>query len=352
MVRRGAPARQQVALGSHGAGRLTSVTDGDVEMSEHRPESGTPSLADQVPVDDGHADDCGPTSPPETVLPSGSLIASLRGEVPTEPLDALIPYVEPTTSSGTITDWLLTSDVIAFGDVDIPQLYLLWRSRWIRSWPLESLASIRALHETCELLLPGDAHGDWHERIGAVLATGGPDVIPVDDLASLQHATEALRDVVRERDARGFGIVDATPGRTIPGLAAAWSAQCPSRLFARDRFMDVWLTRDRGLVIRTTGPSRHSDGLSVTDVVVTSESVVVRSDTEEWELVPEQARPLSWLVPGATRWRVREVPEVIVWSRSFAGLPEACEQGIAHDLPIHLTVDPPVLPVSTGDSPA
>jgi len=68
---------------------------------------------------------------------------------------------------------------------------------------------------------------------------------------------------------------------------------------------------------------------------MTFEAVASPDGTLSFDL--QQGRVLSWMVPGATLWRVRHVPEVIVWARTFAGIAEAAERALLLRQPMRLT---------------
>ena len=88
-------------------------------------------------------------------------------------------------------------------------------------------------------------------------------------------------------------------------------------------------------IARRDDPERVAEG--VDEVELVDEVVIVRSPERTLELDLVEARALGWLIPGSTRWRVRKVPEVVVWARTFAGVIEACSYASALDLPIQLT---------------
>jgi hypothetical protein len=81
----------------------------------------------------------------------------------------------------------------------------------------------------------------------------------------------------------------------------------------------------------------------ITDVVETDlrgEVVVVTNRSGETiELEAAAARPLAWIVPTSLRWKVRPIPEVVVWSGLFARFPDALRVAAATDEVISFTID-------------
>lgn len=291
------------------------------------------SPADPQAVDTAR-DESGHPIPEST----GVLVASVRSTVPEHPLDVLSAFVVPKVVDGQIADWHLTGDVVAVGGREIPQLFARWRSSWVRDWALEPLSSIRSLHAICDDILRPDERS-VARTIGRILDTGEPQVVPPDELPALVHACAKVRDAVAAREATGFGIVNATPGRTASGLALAWSSRGPERVFASDDHMEVRLSPLAGLVVRW-GSGSDMQEVSPTSVRLTADSMIVTAPAGDWELPHDEARPLAWLVPGATHWRVREIPEVIVWSKTFSELPDCCDYAADQGLPVELSASP------------
>ncbi len=270
------------------------------------------------------------------VTPSSEMWAVVRhGDPPELVPDDLLPYVVPSYVDGDLDDWSLTDDVIAFGDVETPMAYQRWRATWERAWPLDPRSNLIRLTELgrelaaelalgSELLmnLADDAHGDRTME--------GP-------AALLQLATELerVRDAVRERKTTGYGFVDVTDGRSRVGLARAWSPSAGAEVLAADQYLEASMRPASGLHIEIVGPPRRSLD-AVEEVAVRSSGVEIVSADGFAQLPPEESAALTWIVPGAARWRVRPVPEVLVWARTFGGLPECCRYAAALERPMTL----------------
>lgn len=276
------------------------------------------------------------------LLPEPPLVASIWSDPPDAPPESLVPYVSPVVENDRVRDWVLTSDVIAMADVAVPYRYAQWRSTWMTAWMLEPFNSVRRL-----LLLASDSFADepltqWRTTVAAALRSDRGCIIDEDVLNAFEAQSERLRDLVRQRDELGYGIVDATPAGSASGLAIGWSASGGPELLASSAEMQVWMTPDRGLVVSVASPDapgRRQD-IEVTDVAVTGDAVVIESNDVRWELPSQTARPLAWLVPGALRLRVRKVPEVIVWSKILTVLPECLDRARELGRPVWLGTPP------------
>lgn len=279
---------------------------------------------------DGHSDGHSAGHSGEIVIPSSEMWAIVRHAEPPQLVpDELLPYVMPSYVESVLDDWSLTDDAVAFGDVDIPMAYQRWRATWERSWCLDPRANLRKLTAIArdvarELDLAStpllDLVGD--ERRGARIIDGP------DELLRLATELERLRDAIRARGTSGYGFVDVTEGRSRVGLARAWSPAKGAELLAADASVRATMEPELGLRVELAGPTtRVLEG--VEEVAVRATGVEVTHADGVDELPPESAVALTWIVPGAARWRVRRVPEVLVWARTFAGLPEGCRYAAA-----------------------
>lgn len=282
------------------------------------------------------------------IVPSAELIAVVRhAELPPQPPDDLMPYVRPTLVGGVIDDWLLSDETLAFADVTIPTSFELWRSSWERSWVLDPVASLERLVSAANefevsapeiTLLARVLHPEAFGRDGGSVHT---ELRP-DEASRLAAMVESLRDAIADRGRTGFGFVDATPGRRRIGLARSWSSQDGPEILASDGVVTVSIASETGLSVTVApdpadvaAPTRRVTG--VTEVEIVGDGVEIRSDTATLTIDLLRGRVLSWLMPGCTLWRVRRVPEVIVWAKTFAGIHEAGEYAIALDRPVRLT---------------
>jgi hypothetical protein len=282
------------------------------------------------------------------VLPSPFVVASVRiADPPTFAPDSLAPFVLPDERDGELVDWLITEDAIAFGDPSLPYAFTEWRATWEQAWELERLSSLARLDALGRNA--GDGDGPWFSLIGALLAGEGERRIGVPEQAELAAECEVLRDLVRERGATGYGVVDATPGRITSGMAVTWSAYGGAEVVARHALLEVRMEPDLGLCLAI----RAGDGVErltgVSGVEVDGAGSVVTSSEGGRRLDVDEATALAWLMPNSTRWRVRTVPEALVWARTFAGLPECCDVATRYEADVLVRVTPPIALISNDE---
>ena len=94
-----------------------------------------------------------------------------------------------------------------------------------------------------------------------------------------------------------------------------------------------------GLVVvaRATGLRRIVD---VVEVDLRGEVVVVTNRRGETiELEGAAARPIAWIVPTSLRWKVRSIPQVVVWSALFSRLPDALRVATATEGVISFSIE-------------
>ena len=280
------------------------------------------------------------------IVPSAELVAVVRhDDLPSEAPDDLTPYVRPTRDAGgVVTDWLLTEDTLAFADVSVPMRFAGWRATWERSWMLDPLSSLERLvavaHEfevsapattLLERVLDPGTTGPAGDVVHAMLAP--------DEAQRLAAVTDALRDSIADRGRQGWGFVDATPGRQRIGLARAWSSQLGPETLVADRHLSARIEAESGLTVTVV----DDDGAvtdraeSVHEIEIIGDRVEIRAAACTISTTLLTGRVLSWLMPGCTLWRVRKVPEVLVWAKSFAGFQESARHASALDRPVLLT---------------
>lgn len=287
------------------------------------------------------------------IVPAAEVVAVVHhddppGEAP-EMLDA---YVRPAMrADGTVADWLLTEDTLAFADVEIPMRYAQWRSTWERSWLLDPMTSLERLVSAAREFEVSAPATTLLERVLDPGSTGpGGDIVHAslepDEAARLAAVIEALRDAIADRGRQGFGFVDATPGRRRVGLVRTWSGQDGPETLVADRRVVVSVDPTHGLSVTAIDDDGAARTLrTVEQVEIRGDQVDIRAGTDVMSVDLHTGRVLSWLMPGCTTWRVRPIPEVVVWAKTFAGLVECAEYANEIGRPVLLSS----LRLSDGD---
>jgi hypothetical protein len=279
------------------------------------------------------------------IVPSAELVAVVRhGDVPTSIPDELTPYVRPVVRDGVTVDWLLTEDTLAFADVAVPLQFAGWRTSWERSWMLDPLSSLERLVAASQEFEVSAPSTTLLERVLDPGTTGpNGDVVHAmlepGEAGRLATVLEALRDAIADRGRSGWGFVDATPGRQRVGLARSWSGQTGPEMLVADGRVGVSIDPATGVTVVVTDDDGRviARAEAITEVEIRGDNVDIRSPGDTVSLDLHAGRVLSWLMPGCTLWRVRAIPEVLVWARTFAGIQECADYSAALDRPVLLT---------------
>ena len=270
---------------------------------------------------------------PPVVVPSAEVRAVVRfGVPPAAAPEDLAAFVVPEHG-----DWVLTDDVLAFGEPDVLERFDAWRAGWERTWVLDPRSNV------IRLLDIGRAAGDpeIETLIRLTLPGDGADelVIPRHLVARSRAGAHRLAELARARDAMGHGLVDLTPNTRRTGLARAWPACGEVEVVAALHGTRVLLDPAHGLVLHRPDAAAHGP---IDAVHGDADGWTVESGARTVRLDHAQARPLAWLVPGATAWRHRRVPEIVTWTRTLVGLDECLAFASAEHLDVRLTTRRPV----------
>jgi hypothetical protein len=328
-VKRGATRRREVD-GAYSAHQLPQVRRaGTQEGMTHEGESANGWPANHAPADNVPVD--------QVVFPSPPLVATVVvAPVPDTAPAQLSNLVDPVADDhGRVVDWELRRSQ----PYDAPDLkaFRAWRDTWERTWELGPLSNLPPLQRFAAGLADVP-------RVAALLGAlvDRPETVRIEpsSVSDLSSQLEAVRAALAGQDREGAAIVDQTPRRrSTVGFSRTWPTPVVPELLAANRRTAVVVDPTDGLVVidQLTGDRR------ITDVVETDlrgEVVVVtnrRGDTIELEAAA--ARPLAWIVPSSLRWKVRPIPEVVVWSSVFSRLPDALSVAAATNGVVSFTAD-------------
>jgi hypothetical protein len=266
--------------------------------------------------------------------PSLELVLSLRHDEPAALVpDELLAFVAPVFDDGKLYDWKLASDAIAFGHVEVPQMFDLWRSSWEHSWVLDPMSSLECLVSIASGITAEIGHvvNDVLGHAVVTIARGNTALLGALQLQRLAEALEASRDAIRARESKGFGFINATPGYAGTGLARAWSPSCGPEVLAADQHLAVFMEPETGLGIGLREKGERITGITSVEIFeneVQTDHVGASGRPVSTCLQSDLALPLAWVV-SATKWHVVEVPEELVWARTVAGLVECSQMALA-----------------------
>ncbi|HWL44752.1 MAG TPA: hypothetical protein VNQ73_17555 [Ilumatobacter sp.] len=268
-----------------------------------------------------------------TILPSPPVVAVVQHDhPPLRPPSRLAAFVTPMMVQGALADWRATDDMVAFADPGVIAQYAAWRATWEQTFELDSLASLHRLTSVA-----GEFDGAAAAPLAELAAADFETVVEPARLAELVAALATVAAAVRHRGRSGFGVVDATPGSRRVGLVVAWSPDASPaatpEVLAADQYLAAELAADGVRLV----PAGSAPLDAVAEVAVGERLVRVTHAAGTAEIAAEHGRPLAWLVPGAALWRVREVPEVVVWARTLAGVEAAARAAGALGLPVRFS---------------
>lgn len=269
------------------------------------------------------------------VMPAPAVWAIVRfGSLPDRPPDELLPYAIRQRE-----DWVLTDDALAFGGTDVIRRFNTWRSTWEQTWTLDPLPSMARLAILGRELDPSDdgTAAGFGRGVIEFLIDGGEVELPLERAITIGAALDRLATLIRDRGASGYGIVDQTPHCARVGLARAWPACGDPEVIAAADGVSVVFEPDTGLYVdnaRGAEPVRFGP---VDRVARDHATWTVSAGERELRFHADEARALAWLVPGATAWGVRLVPEVVTWARTLGGFADSLEFAERTVAPIRLT---------------
>ena len=306
------------------AGRATAVTQRAARVL-HEPSTKTQGGMERA------------DEPAELVFPPTPLVARvIVGPVPEAAPASLAGFLESVVDDeGRVVDWHIDRErpFVASDLMD----YAEWRGSWERTWELGPLTNLRSLSRIVGELenVPGLA-----ALLEALVADAEATRIEPSTVPDLPAELDAVRAAIAGTPDQGTAIVDQTPRRTSTvGFSRTWSTPAEPQLLAANSTTGVLVDPVDGLVVvaRATGARRLVD---VVEADLRGDVVVVTNRLgETLELEGAAARPIAWIVPTSLRWKVRPIPQVVVWSALFSRLPDALRVASAMRGDISFSID-------------
>ena len=266
----------------------------------------------------------------QTVPPSRFVSASVvYDDVPEHPPEDLVAFLRLADPTDPRRGWKLTEDAIAFGDRDLVARMAAWQETFMKSWPLGQRSMLRLLrdlvHQEMESVTDRGRHlldtlcGHRPELVGAR--------IDVESFVHLDTVLQSVRSMINQAGRLGFGAIDTTPGSSRTGLLRAWSCALGEHVLAADASCTVSIGRDGLRVELGTGQPAISE---IQEVSFSGDEASLVTPTDVHDLPSKAVAPLAWLIPEATSWRIRSVPESVVWADTFAGVADGCDFAARH----------------------
>lgn len=240
-------------------------------------------------------------------------------------LDGEMPSTAPADLAESIV-WLEDRGDWALKRLDVAAVerYLTWRSTWESSFTIGTAATLRHLRDAVrqhDLQRSPEA-----EELLGRLIRGGADGAPVarHEVATLRSMVSGLVDHVRAAGTAGVALVEFSPTVQRTGLLRSWpigiaEAELSSRGTATVRFsggrLGLWFADDRDPIEQI-----HSFELGALG------GIVIDGAGEEHLVDVDATAALCGVAPEATAWRVRTVPEVLVWANVSAALETAVDE--------------------------
>ena len=256
------------------------------------------------------------------VFPPPPLVARvIVGPVPEVAPASLAGFLESVVDDeGRVVDWRLDRErpYVASDLMD----YAEWRGSWERTWELGPLTNLRSLSASSVSSRTSPAWRRCSKPSSPTPKRRGSNQSTLPDLpAELDAVRAAIAGTARSGN--GDRRPDPAPGVRL-------SASHGRGALRRSRSCSPPTRRRASSSIPSTGWS-WSPGRRVPDAS-SMWSRPTCGATSWWsrtasvkriELEGAAARPLAWIVPTSLRWKVRPIPQVVVWSALFSRLPDA-----------------------------
>lgn len=203
--------------------------------------------------------------------------------------------------------------------------FLEWRLEWESSHTIGPITLVRGVHD--ELWTEGlydDALADVGGRLAFEAGASARYVSPME-LERFRRAVASYVSGLRAASEMAVALIDASPNVQRTGLLDAWSpAEMPAEVASRGSAIIGFVGSE--LTLRFADDDRQTIKDIQSCEVGIDGAVVTDGDGERHVLDDDATDAVCSVVPHATSWRVRRVPEVLVWADLVAALELAAQE--------------------------
>ncbi len=185
--------------------------------------------------------------------------------------------------------------------------------------PLGTLGAVRDLRiemQRADLRLTNHAKRgiDKIERSRAA----DPAVVTLAELIAVQDAVDRMSELMRSSGRHGVALVDTSPSVGRLGLLTSWSGSASRPELLRTSSTAVGVVEG---VMSIDFLDRRPSIVDVQEFQLTVDGALVRDGAGELHALAGDATQMLFdLAPDSTGWRVRRVPEVLVWADMRAAI--------------------------------
>lgn len=188
---------------------------------------------------------------------------------------------------------------------------------------VQSITALEAAISRSDIKTNSEARKILNRLRGAAADDACSHLITADQIDTTREFVREYLAHVRANGDEGIGVVESSPTARRTGLLASWASEPSPVELASSGSASVWID---GLELML----RYSDGSeSVSDVcsfqLGIDGGIVTDGAGHDHALGKDATNALGALTAGATAWRKRSVPGVLVWANVLAGLEAALD---------------------------
>lgn len=183
---------------------------------------------------------------------------------------------------------------------------------------VQSITSLEAAISRSDIKSNPEAQKILSRLRGAASDDASSHLITADQIDTTREFVREYLAHLRANGNEGIGVVESSPTACRTGLLASWASEPSPVELASSESASVWID---GVELTL----RYSDGTEpVIDVcsfqLGIDGGIITDGAGNDYALGEDATNALGDLTAGATAWRKRLVPEVLVWANVLAGL--------------------------------